>query len=58
MTDLVKDCDLLVHEATIGPVLEDIIPKEGLDRISTLKYFYDICRISRISRVQKQADID
>ena len=31
MSDLVRNCDLLVHEATIGPVIEDILPKNRLD---------------------------
>ena len=46
MSDLVRNCDLLVHEATIGPVIEDILPKEGLARISNhtviLSYWYSI----------------
>lgn len=33
---MVKDCDLLVHEATIGPIPADVVPKEGLGHMSIL----------------------
>lgn len=30
IADLVRNCDLLVHEATIGPIPADVVQKEGL----------------------------
>ena len=36
MGDLVRKSDVLVHEATIGPILQDVIPKEGMTRLCRL----------------------
>ena len=36
MSDLVRNSDLLVHEATIGPILNDVLPKEESGRLCTL----------------------
>ena len=36
MGDLVRNSDVLVHEATIGPILQDVIPKEGMKRLCGL----------------------
>lgn len=36
MGELVRNSDVLVHEATIGPILQDVIPKEGMRRLCCL----------------------
>lgn len=36
MSDLVRNSDLLVHEATIGPILHDVLPKEESGRLCML----------------------
>lgn len=33
MSDLIRNCDVLVHEATIGPIAHDFVTAEG-----------DVCR--------------
>lgn len=34
ISNIVRNCDLLVHEATIGPIPADVVPKEGLGHMS------------------------